>query len=150
MNRSDMTEGKMSEVYERMGTKKVLACVKTDCRAMLKAQTCPQETWLLQQRKNRGSIWVWKQRKSEALRTEPLGSINSWITTKSYLGYRCCFYHLILLKVWIWDERERAKRSMIACPESVDSLDLDLGPTGLRYWNTGSWPQVVHFSRAQK
>ena len=39
---------------------------------------------------------------------------------------------------------------MIACPESVDNLDLDLGPTGLRYWNTGSWPQVVHFSQAQK
>lgn len=26
---------------------------------------------------------------------------------------------------------------MIPCPESVDELDLDLGPIGLRYWNPG-------------
>ena len=91
MNRSDMTEGKMSEVYERMGTKKVLACVKTDCRAMLKAQTCPQETWLLQQRKNRGSIWVWKQRKSEARTFREYKLLNN---NKELLGIQVLFLSL--------------------------------------------------------
>lgn len=88
-------------------------------------------------KKQTGSIWVWKQRKSEALQKESSENRNSWTTTKNYLRHRCCFYHLILLRTRIWDERERAKRSMTACPDSVDKMDLDLGPIGLRCWNTG-------------
>lgn len=67
MNRSDMTDGKMSEVYKSMGTNKLLACVKTDCKEMLKAQTCPQEIWLLQQRKTREAAFESENRENQRL-----------------------------------------------------------------------------------
>lgn len=36
---------------------------------------------------------------------------------------------------------------MIACLDSVDELDLDMGLIGLRYWNTGFLAMVgSHFT----
>lgn len=48
MDSSGLSDGKISKIYESMRTKKLLACVRMDCEETLKAQTCPQETWLLQ------------------------------------------------------------------------------------------------------
>ena len=64
MKSSGISDGKISEVYKSMGAKKLLACIKIDCKEMLKAQTCPQETWLLQQRENREAAFESENREN--------------------------------------------------------------------------------------
>lgn len=98
MNNSDISDGKISEVYGSTWKKKVLAYVSTDYKEILKTQNCSLETWLWQ-RENRSSIWDSKQRKSEGLRKESSENTNSRTKTKNYLGAQVCFYHLILLRV---------------------------------------------------
>lgn len=133
MNSSGVADGKIAEEYGSMGTKKLFAWVRIDCKQILPAQTCQAVA-------NR------KQRKHLNLKTEKIRASEERVfreynlsnnNKKNYLEHRCCFYHLIPLRVWMWDERERAKRPVTPCPVTVDELDWDLGPIGLKCWNTG-------------
>lgn len=65
---------------------------------MLKAQTCPQEIWLLQ-RQNEKTAFEFKNRKSEALR-RVFREHKLLYNSKKLLGARVLLYHLILLRIW--------------------------------------------------